>query len=80
MWKAIKCIGKSIGDLSMIVGKETRYQVKKVSDSTGNGAEVIASKTAKLRADYEQHLLDRKKGIKKPEVVKDAPEGIIEVN
>ena len=80
MWNAIKSIGKAVGDLGVIVGKEASYQVKKVSDSTSNGASKVASKAAKLRAEYEQNLEDRKNGSKKPEVVKEAPENVIEVN
>ena len=80
MWQAIKSIGKAVGDLGAIVKAEVCYQAKKVSNSTSNGAAAVASKTAKLREQYEQHLDDRKRGIKKPEVVKETPEGVIDVN
>ena len=69
MFKNIMHLAKSAGNIVAIGYKETAYRLNQVSDSTGSVTSKLEAKTAQIRANYEQHLADRKSGITKPEVV-----------
>lgn len=80
MWKNIKNVVSAATDLVAIGSKEVSYQASRASTATQGVTSQLSSKAANIRAKYEADLADRKKGIKKPVVVKDVPADVISVN
>jgi predicted regulator of amino acid metabolism with ACT domain len=84
MWKNIKNISAAVADISIIVGKEIAYISTKTSTATEGVTSKLSTKAANIRANYEQHLADRKAGITTPktEVVtqSETPRNIVPVN
>lgn len=84
MFQNIKNICKAAADISIIVGKEISYQTTKASTATEGVTSQLSTKAATIRANYEQHLADRKSGITpaKTEVVpaSETPKHIVPVN
>ena len=84
MWKNIKNISSCIADLAVIAGKEVSHQINSASTATEGVTSKLSTKAANIRANYEQHLADRKAGITttKPEVVTESetPENVTSVN
>ena len=84
MWKNIKNICSAAADLAVIAGKEVSHQINKTSTATEGVTSKMSTKAANIRANYEQHLADRKAGITTPktEVVtqSETPRNIVPVN
>jgi hypothetical protein len=79
MWKAIKNVASAVADLTVIAGKEVQHQVSKASDSTESVTSKLSAKAATIRTSYEQHLEERKLGVKS-EVVTDTPSDVVAIN
>ena len=82
MWKNICNISNAVSDLVAIGVKEASYQATKASNATETVTSRLATKAATIKAKYEADLADRKSGVVKPEVVKEAevPTDVVSVN
>jgi len=84
MWKNIKNICSAAADLAVIAGKEVSHQINSASTATEGVTSKLSNKAATIRANYEQHLADRKAGITttKPEVVTESetPKNAVAIN
>jgi hypothetical protein len=82
MWKNIKNVVSAAADIVSIGTKEVAYQASKASSATETVTGRLATKAATIKAKYEADLADRKSGVVKPEVVKEAevPTDVVSVN
>ena len=79
MWKNIKHLAKAASNIVAISYAETAYRLNQVSESTESVTSKLEAKTEQLRKKYEQHLEERKSGVK-PEVVTDTPHDVVAIN
>jgi len=79
MWKNIKHLAKAASNIVAISYAETAYRLNQVSESTESVTSKLEAKSEQIRKQYEQHLEERKSGVK-PEVVEEAPKDVVAIN
>lgn len=72
MFRNLKHLVKAAGNIVAISYIETAYRLTQASDATESVTSKLEAKSEALRKSYEQNLVVRKAGIKKPTVVTEA--------
>ena len=71
MFKAITNLSSAVADITMIVAKESTYQIITVNDCCTNATRRVAWKAGEIRRTYEERLSNRQR---KPLAIEYIPE------
>jgi hypothetical protein len=82
MFKNLKHLAKTASNIVAISIAETSYRITQASEATESVTSKLEAKSEALLKSYQQNLADRRSGVKKAEVVKEAevPTSVITVN